>query len=807
MGCVPLPASKMTSKVPFLLTLGLQLTLLATATEIWSSFPKEDTFPQQFPETRTMHHPSVFQQQQQRMYPGPELFDHPMSFPGPDPYQPRHPISFQPHGPGLEGVGPFQHVIPFASMGNGGSSPSQLPRFLLFPLRSPRIRWYEGPNVCTETQEIDEGQSSEKDMDRFLSYHSSSCSETDMSLVCTTQVQSYGLRKKYVQTFRCCHGYQKTPTTNICEQVDLQPIFGTLKAVGGSAFADLTTFVGLEGKLAHENLTVLCPTDEALQDYRATFEDNAISVDHAESPQQPSIINGDRSLKSLVLSHLLTGYLFMSDFYDEQAYSTLEGSMPLRTQVYRTPERVVTVNCVRILTSNHIATNGVVHLVERVIPTTTRTLDDVLSSDPRFTMFYRLLTNAHMIDLLQSPNKHSTILAPTDDAFRRLDQHQLHTMLGGQGCVNEILQYHILPKVICSSALPPLAHSVTKLGRDVHLRHDEEEDKMFVNDIQVADKDLLAANGVVHVLDEVLIPEEAESITKILDEYQLKDVITLLEEANLRQTLDTMENVTFFAPTNQAIKDAEPMLRALQKSPGKLRDVILYHIGSPMTRICTVENNERIGTRHGSSTMRFNMFTGPLGLSHQVTVQCARILEMDRQACGASVQLIEKVLFPPEGHLIDVLASNTSFSIMRRLLRQSHLENELLAHGPYTVLAPTDNAFYRLPEEELQRILQDKEAAEQVVKNHVLPEILCCTGIQHTTWLYHAFTRTLSGAQLPLQRQNHVIHVGGAQLLACDFMADNGVVHAIDRVISPQGSHRPMQRRRPQPKRRRQQHA
>lgn len=641
--------------------------------------------------------------------------------------------------------------------------------------------WWQGPNVCTETKEVheDTGHGATHSDNPFYSFHATTCAETDTSRTCTTRLQTHGLKKSYHQTYRCCHGFQRSQNS-VCEKVELRPMLDTLRVVGGSAFADLVSLANLEDELQLHNVTVLCPNDEALKVYREDFQDNAIVVDHSRHRPHHSI-RGDRSISSLVLSHTLSGFYDTGDFSDAQVLAS-NGMSSMNVHVYYIPERVVTVNCGRIMSANNMATNGVIHVIDRVLQPGTKTATQTIADDPRFTIFHRLLSQTRLLDQLNEEGRQWTLMAPTDNAFHQMDRARLHKMLQGGGCVDKFVQYHILPRTVCSTALPPLAHSRTLLGSDVRFRRDD-DDKVFINDVPVADEDVLATNGIVKVLDEVLMPSDAGSVHGVLDEFQLTDLLSLFDQAGMRDVLEK-DNITFFAPTNRALQDAAPYFRDVQRTPEKLRDILRYHISSPATRICTMDNNEQMSSHLTSKSLRFNQYHSPFfGMAPHVTVQCARILEMDRPACNALVQVVEKVLYPPEGNLVDVLSSNNSFSIMKRILLRAEMESELIAHGPYTVLAPTDQAFYRLPEQQLNELLHNPASAEQLVLRHIVPEVICCAGIHHMTWAFQQTVRTLSGDVLHLIRHNGIIRAGDAQIVNCDIMADNGVVHAINRVI------------------------
>ena len=112
-------------------------------------------------------------------------------------------------------------------------------------------------------------------------------------------------------------------------------------------------------------------------------------------------------------------------------------------------------------------------------------------------------------------------------------------------------------------------------------------------------------------------------------------------------------------------------------------------------------------------------------------------------------------------------------------LKAADLVGALSGEGPFTVLAPTDDAFNDLPEGTLEGLLADTEKLKTVLLSHVIDGAV----LADTVVTLNAAT-TLSGQTLAISTANGV-EIGGAGVLKTDIMASNGVIHLIDKVITP----------------------
>jgi len=134
--------------------------------------------------------------------------------------------------------------------------------------------------------------------------------------------------------------------------------------------------------------------------------------------------------------------------------------------------------------------------------------------------------------------------------------------------------------------------------------------------------------------------------------------------------------------------------------------------------------------------------------------------------------------------IVDTALDSDSFSTLCKAVIAAGLVDALRAPGPFTVFAPTDDAFAKLPEGTVEGLLKDKEKLTSILKYHVVPEKLMVTAFKTPKKL-----KTLQGQEIKVDGMmwhiNKKIKVNDAKTVMTDIKATNGVIHAIDSVLMP----------------------
>ena len=133
------------------------------------------------------------------------------------------------------------------------------------------------------------------------------------------------------------------------------------------------------------------------------------------------------------------------------------------------------------------------------------------------------------------------------------------------------------------------------------------------------------------------------------------------------------------------------------------------------------------------------------------------------------------------GDIVDVAASNKSFSTLVTAVKAAGLAETLKGEGPYTVFAPTDEAFAKLPKGTLENLLkpENKQKLVAILTYHVVPGKVMAKDVKSGK------VKTASGSSFKMKVSKKGVWVDKAKVVATDVKADNGVIHVIDTVILP----------------------
>lgn len=128
--------------------------------------------------------------------------------------------------------------------------------------------------------------------------------------------------------------------------------------------------------------------------------------------------------------------------------------------------------------------------------------------------------------------------------------------------------------------------------------------------------------------------------------------------------------------------------------------------------------------------------------------------------------------------IVDTAANAGEFKTLAAALDKAGLVETLRGKGPFTVFAPTDAAFAKVPKEQLDALLADKQKLAAVLTYHVVPGTVMAKDVKAGK------VKTVQGAELTLSTGGGV-KVDGANVVKTDIVADNGVIHVIDSVVLP----------------------
>jgi uncharacterized surface protein with fasciclin (FAS1) repeats len=134
---------------------------------------------------------------------------------------------------------------------------------------------------------------------------------------------------------------------------------------------------------------------------------------------------------------------------------------------------------------------------------------------------------------------------------------------------------------------------------------------------------------------------------------------------------------------------------------------------------------------------------------------------------------------PTPSTVTDTAARTPQLSTLSRLINQAGLAETLRGPGPFTVFAPSDEAFKAVPADTLAKLAADKDMLRAVLTYHVLPGKVSAADVQNGN------TKTVNGANVALAKAGSFVTVDEAVVQTADVPVSNGVVHVIDRVLMP----------------------
>jgi uncharacterized surface protein with fasciclin (FAS1) repeats len=130
--------------------------------------------------------------------------------------------------------------------------------------------------------------------------------------------------------------------------------------------------------------------------------------------------------------------------------------------------------------------------------------------------------------------------------------------------------------------------------------------------------------------------------------------------------------------------------------------------------------------------------------------------------------------------IVDVAVGVGSFKTLVTALKEADLVSTLSGTGPFTVFAPTDEAFAKIPKATLEALLADKAALKSVLTYHVVAgKVMASDAVKLRS------AKTVAGAEISIDASNGVMLNGGTKVIKADIAASNGVIHVIDTVLMP----------------------
>lgn len=425
-----------------------------------------------------------------------------------------------------------------------------------------------------------------------------------------------------------------------------------------------------------------------------------------------------------------------------------------------------------------------------------KTIVDTAISNGNFTTLVAALEAAGLVATLDDENSTFTVFAPTDAAFALLGQETIDALLADPDTLSDILTYHVINGEVDSVTAISLAGTTVDMVNGDALALSLDGSNLLVNNVTVTTADIQTDNGIIHVIDAVLIPPEDMGLPTLnivetaVANGGFTTLVAALQATNLDTVLaDESMKFTVFAPTDAAFElIGEETINDLLENKDVLSSILLQHV-VPVAEVNSITAYSLNGTMVDTASMakialKINTATDMLMFGG------ANIIMKDIYTTNGIIHVIDAVVVgdvevpAPAMSLTDVAIGNGNFSTLVSALQSTGLASTLAnVDNTFTVFAPTDAAFDKLPEGTLENLTT--EQLTDILLYHVLSGKVMADGAISIAQSMENMAEMANGSNASLSYLDSTLFINGAKVSIADVMAENGVIHAIDNVIIP----------------------
>merc|ERR1712166_1438097 len=429
---------------------------------------------------------------------------------------------------------------------------------------------------------------------------------------------------------------------------------------------------------------------------------------------------------------------------------------------------------------------------------TGKNIVELAVATPELSTLVTALKAGALVDTLSGEGPF-TVFAPTNEAFAKLSASILAHLLEPANVkeLDVVLEYHVVSgAAVFSNYLTDGETIKTVEGQNVTVSI--YNGRVFINNALVTTADVAASNGVIHIIDTVLnmppapAPPAPKNIVEVAAASpNFSTLVTALKAGALVDYLSAKGPFTVFAPTNEAFAKlpAATLTHLLDPANVKELDAVLeYHVVAGVAAfVKDLKDGETIKTVEGDDvSIRVNPY-GPDEPAVVINIG-STVVYADIAASNGVIHGIDTVLTIPSKNIVDVAAADPDFSTLVTALKAGGLVDTLSTDGPFTVFAPTNEAFAKLPAATLTHLLDPANVKELValLEYHVVAGVAAFVKDLKDEELI----KTAEGDDVSIRVNPYgpdepavVINIGSTVVYA-DIAASNGVIHGIDTVLT-----------------------
>lgn len=548
------------------------------------------------------------------------------------------------------------------------------------------------------------------------------------------------------------------------------------------------------------------------------FAPSNAAFDKLDEGLLESLIDNPAELAQLLQYHVVSGKITSAELSSGTIQPLLTGKT---INVMVSGGSVTLNNGAKVTSADAEATNGVVHIIDEVLlpegfQIPRKSIVEIASATPSLSTLVQALTKfPGLVNALGSEGSY-TVFAPDNEAFTALLGAVGQTSLDNipESVIERLLKYHVIAGAsLMSTDLSDGQTAATFLGENDIITVGVNGTSVTINNANVTTADVEASNGIVHIVDAVLVPGLELSILNTIVEpaYFNKDFSILTQAVVTADLLETLTNrsanLTLFAPDNAAF-EAAGITDLAGLTANDLAPILTYHVlGSEIFGDGLPATGSAVTTLGGDFYLSINSDGAFINGLTKVTTASLAGGAMDYD--NGVVHLISKTLVPPSRNIVEIAvaasqaAEGAQFSQLVAAL--TAVENDgstdnlitiLSGAGPFTVFAPTDAAFEALYDlagvADFNALTEAVgiETVEAVLKYHVLGARVFSSDLSN---LSVNTVETLGGvitidlANLTVTDADSALSLGtaDASIITTDITGTNGVIHVIDNVLLP----------------------
>ncbi|XP_061749234.1 transforming growth factor-beta-induced protein ig-h3-like isoform X2 [Nerophis ophidion] len=459
--------------------------------------------------------------------------------------------------------------------------------------------------------------------------------------------------------------------------------------------------------------------------------------------------------------HMINRRLTSEELKHGSSFSSMYQDFHVHLQHYS--NGIVTVNCARLIKADQHATNGIVHVVDRVITAISNNVHVLIDVDEDLETLRTAIAAAGLTSILESEGQY-TIFAPTNEAFQKIPPETLNRILGDPVSLRDLLNYHILKNMRCAESIVSGTPMETLQGTVLEVGCDGQEITLNGKAV-ITKKDQLGTNGVIHYINQLLIPDSAKTLLELTESSNVATATRMFVEAGLSPQLKGSQPLTVLAPVDHAFTGVS--------SPGDMSKVMSNHVVKGQLSSKSLYHNQELQTL-GDVTLRVFVYRNNL------CIENACLAAHDKTGRYGTMLTVDKVVTPPMGTVMDVLKADDRFSLLVGAIQTAGMTEMLNQPGALTFFAPTNHAFNALPQTEVSQMMRNGEQLAATLRYHLGDGMLVSGGVGS-----HTRVKPLQGDRLELGVKNYTVFVNRVAVAHADLMATNGVVHGMDSMVKP----------------------